>query len=76
MADNIYTSPSRGRLGDPTQKTSSQMQGLLSEFRGLYESRLHKLDEAEKAGEDTHRVIITVLSESIHCVDFIAMSCS
>ena len=32
------------------------MQGLLSEFKGLYESRLKSLDEAEKAGDDTHKV--------------------
>ena len=34
------------------------MQGLLSEFRGLYEGRLKKLDDAERAGENTEKVII------------------
>ncbi len=37
---------------------SKQMQGLLSEFRGLYESRLRKLDEEEKVGKNTQKVKI------------------
>ncbi len=32
------------------------MQGLLTEFRGLYENRLRKLDEAERAGENIDKV--------------------
>ena len=36
--------------------TSGQMQGLLSEFKGLYEGRLKRLDEVEAAGEETTKV--------------------
>ena len=36
--------------------SDSQMRGLLNEFRGIYEGRLKKLDEAEKAGQDTQKV--------------------
>lgn len=35
---------------------NGQMHGLLSEFRGLYESKLQRLDEADKAGENTQKV--------------------
>ena len=37
---------------------SGQMQNLLGEFKGLYEGRLKKLEEAEIQGEDTLRVMI------------------
>ena len=36
---------------------NGQMQGLLTEFRGVYESRLRRLDDAERHGEDTQKVI-------------------
>ena len=69
MADRLYSparaSPPRRRLIDSrdsyVEKPSKggQMQGLLKEFRGVYESRLKRLDEAEKAGENTEKVNIT-----------------
>ena len=54
---NLRPSPSRVRFDMSAQQSSSdQMQGLLNEFRGLYEGRLRKLDEAEKTGEKTEKV--------------------
>ena len=52
------TSPFRGtsHLEGSERSNSRQMQGLLNEFRGLYESRLRKLDEADRAGENTEKV--------------------
>ena len=35
---------------------SGQMQNLLGEFKGLYEGRLKRLEDAEKKGEDTTKV--------------------
>ena len=43
----------RGKL----RGESGQMQNLLGEFKGLYEGRLKKLEEAEIQGEETLRVI-------------------
>lgn len=42
---------------------SGQMQSLLGEFKGLYEGRLRRLDEAERSGEDTSKVNIQSKSE-------------
>ena len=46
----------RDSFSDKTTTKGGQMQGLLKEFRGVYESRLKRLDEAEKAGENTAKV--------------------
>lgn len=40
---------------------SGQMHSLLGEFKGLYEGRLKRLDEAEVSGEDTLKVRKIVL---------------
>lgn len=40
-----------GRNGE-----GGQMQSLLGEFKGLYEGRLRRLEEAEKGGEENTRV--------------------
>ena len=62
MSDKGYSSPLRRGLSNGSseriRRGPGQMQGLLGEFRGLYESRLQRLDEAEKAGEDTQKVRI------------------
>lgn len=42
--------------GGGGKPTSGQMQNLLGEFKGVYESRLQRLDDAERLGEDTHKV--------------------
>ena len=42
-----------GRNGE-----GGQMQNLLGEFKGLYEGRLKRLEEADKNGEDNLRVSI------------------
>jgi len=39
-----------------SKKRSGGMQNLLGEFKGLYETRLRRLDEAEHSGEDTTKV--------------------
>jgi hypothetical protein len=44
---------SLGRNGE-----GGQMQNLLGEFKGLYEGRLKRLEEADKNGEDNLRVSI------------------
>ena len=38
------------------QGHGGHMQDILSEFRGLYESRMRRVDEAEAQGEDTTKV--------------------
>ena len=38
---------------------NGQMQGLLTEFRGVYEGRLRRLDEADRQGEDTQKVLMS-----------------
>ena len=40
-----------------SKKRSGGMQNLLGEFKGLYETRLRRLDEAEHSGEDTTKVL-------------------
>ena len=57
MAERGYRSPRRISFspGSP-ERRNGQMQGLLSEFRGLYESKLKRLDESDLAGEDTQKV--------------------
>lgn len=37
-------------------KKGGQMQNLLGEFKGLYEGKLKRLDDAERAGEDINKV--------------------
>ncbi len=57
MASATYDKMSRkGQFRGSLEPHSGQMQGLLSEFRGLYESKLRRLDDAERAGEDIDRV--------------------
>ncbi len=57
MASATYDKMSRkSQFRGSLEPHSGQMQGLLSEFRGLYESKLRRLDEAERAGEDIDRV--------------------
>ena len=51
--------------GSVSVSKGGQMQGLLNEFRGLYEGRLKRLDEAEKAGENTEKVGYTVYFSSL-----------
>ena len=57
------TSPYRGAsyVDTSERSNSGQMQGLLNEFRGLYGSRLRKLDEAERSGENTEKVYLDLL---------------
>lgn len=38
------------------KRRNGGMQNLLGEFKGLYETRLRRLDEAERTGEDTSKV--------------------
>ena len=59
MAERLFSSPSRRTTtpSTPGERRNGQMEGLLSEFRDLYESKLRRLDEAERAGEDTQKVI-------------------
>ena len=71
MADRGYGSPARRVLPNGSSDMSremsrnpGQMQGLLSEFRGLYEGRLRHLDDADRAGEDTQKVIKTKINSS------------
>ena len=64
MDDKMYrmaghSEPSR--VVPRTERTSGQMQGLLNEFRGLYESKLKRLDEAERSGEDNNKVSLFAL---------------
>lgn len=42
--------------GNGSGKKGGQMHSLLGEFKGLYEGKLKRLDEAERGGEDTNRV--------------------
>ena len=46
----------RGKVGRGTDNDGGQMQNLLGEFKGLYEGRLKKLEEAEAQGDETLRV--------------------
>lgn len=39
-----------------SKKRNGGMQNLLGEFKGLYETRLRRLDEADHSGEDTAKV--------------------
>ena len=48
----------RRKLGSSVGGESGQMQNLLGEFKGLYESRLKRLEEAEQTGEDNTKVFI------------------
>jgi hypothetical protein len=42
--------------GNGAGRKGGQMQKLLGEFKGLYEGKLKRLDEAERSGEDVNRV--------------------
>lgn len=42
--------------GSGAGRKGGQMQNLLGEFKGLYEGKLKRLDEAERSGEDISRV--------------------
>ena len=46
----------RGKVGRGSDNDGGQMQNLLGEFKGLYEGRLKKLEEAEAQGDETLRV--------------------
>ena len=48
----------RGKIGQSRGTESGQMQNLLGEFKGLYEGRLKKLEDAEEQGDDTSRVFV------------------
>ncbi|KAJ8302528.1 hypothetical protein KUTeg_018924 [Tegillarca granosa] len=45
---------------------SGQMQSLLGEFKGLYEGRLRRLDEAERSGEDTSKTRVRILQAYVN----------
>ena len=49
--------------GNGAGKKGGQMQNLLGEFKGLYEGKLKRLDEAERGGEDINRVSYMVCSD-------------
>ena len=66
MEDNYRTTTRRPTGSATSERSTGQMQGLLSEFRGLYESRLRKLDDAERAGEDIQKVCIMAESSCYH----------
>ena len=53
---SIVGSPQTGAGGG-----EGQMHGLLAEFKGLYEGKLRRLDDAERIGEDTSKVHIFVI---------------
>ena len=58
MTDRSY-SPSRRLNLSPQStpdKSNHQMEGLLTEFRRVYEAKLRRLDEAERNGQDTQKV--------------------
>lgn len=46
----------KARRGLPRNGEGGQMQNLLGEFKGLYEGRLKRLEEADKNGEENMRV--------------------
>ena len=46
----------RGKVGRGSDNDGGQMQNLLGEFKGLYEGRLKKFEEAEAQGDETLRV--------------------
>lgn len=46
----------KGKRGLSRNGESGQMQNLLGEFKGLYEGRLKRLEEAEQNGEENLRV--------------------
>lgn len=57
MDDVLGSSPESMTGARPRHgRTSGQMQSLLGEFKGLYEGRLKRLDDAESAGEETGKV--------------------
>ena len=59
MAERLSTESrikARRNLGRNGVGESGQMQNLLGEFKGLYEGRLKRLEEAERTGEDNIRV--------------------
>ncbi|XP_035826995.1 uncharacterized protein LOC118478143 [Aplysia californica] len=43
-----------------------QMQSLLGEFKGLYEGKLKRLDDADKAGEETSKMRVRVLQSYVN----------
>ena len=56
----------RGKVGQIRGAgESGQMQNLLGEFKGLYEGRLKKLEEAEQQGDDTLRVLILIMLKNV-----------
>lgn len=56
--------PLSGTSSVPSAGKKGQMRSLLGEFKGLYESRLKKLDEADKTGEETTKVSRGLCSDS------------
>jgi len=59
MADKLTTETrlrARTNILPARNGEGGQMQNLLGEFKGLYEGRLKRLEEAEKGGEETTRV--------------------
>lgn len=53
---NLKPKPPPGNIQLQSGGKKGQMQNLLGEFKGLYEGKLKRLDEAEKAGEETSKV--------------------
>ena len=47
----------------PGDGASGQMEGLLNEFKELYEAKLRRLDEDEVLGHDTQKVCLKVYLE-------------
>ena len=60
--DGGLVSVKRSSNGSSSARKGGQMQNLLSEFKGLYEGKLKRLDEAERAGEDINRVCYKLFS--------------
>lgn len=66
----------RRQLGPNRGAESGQMQNLLGEFKGLYEGRLKKLEEAEQEGDDTLRVMVFMTSVSHLMASVLNYPCS
>ena len=49
-----------------SKKRSGGMQNLLGEFKGLYETRLRRLDEAEHSGEDTTKTRVRIMQAYVN----------
>uniref|UniRef100_A0A0B7AUF6 Uncharacterized protein n=1 Tax=Arion vulgaris TaxID=1028688 RepID=A0A0B7AUF6_9EUPU len=64
--ENSFQSSTPDSLSSMSQGKTGQMQGLLGEFKVLYEGKLKKLDDADKTGEETTKMRVRVLQAYVN----------